>query len=299
MDYGGPGDIADDLAGIVTAAEEIGLHSVWFMDHLFQIPVVGEPSEPMLETYTTLAWAAAQTTRLELGALVTAVPYRHPGMLIKTVTTLDVLSGGRAWLGLGAAWNEQEAASLGIPFPPLKERFEQLEDVLELADQMFADDTAAFEGRRFTLPNPMNHPLPRRRPPILIGGGGEKKTLRLVAAHADATNLFEPEVGRKLEVLRRHCETAGRRFEDIAITTTGLLGPLDSVDRTVERFGGLADLGVDMAIVDTPYPFAEAGEFLSEVSGQIFDLGRTPPPVLDGGPGGSPGGSREVAGPQA
>ncbi len=286
MDFGGTDDITARLSRLVTTSEEIGLHSVWFMDHLFQIPVVGAPSEPMLEAYTTLAWTAARTSRIHLGALVTAVTYRHPGMLLKSVTTLDVLSGGRAWLGLGAAWNEHEARSLGLPFPPLRTRFEQLADVLELAERMFTDDSSRFQGRRFTLPEPINHPLPLRRPPILIGGGGEKKTLRLVARHADATNLFEPGLPHKLDVLRGHCEAEGRRFEDIAVTTTGLLGPIDSVDRAVERFGSLAEQGVDLAIVDSPEPFDDTAVFLAEVAGQVAHLGRPSPQVLVGAPGG-------------
>ncbi|HLT97530.1 MAG TPA: LLM class F420-dependent oxidoreductase [Acidimicrobiia bacterium] len=272
--------IADRLEKDVSAAEEVGLHSIWFMDHLFQIPMVGPPEEPMLEAYSALAWTAARTSRLQLGALVTAVSYRSPGLLIKTVTTLDVLSGGRAWLGLGAGWNELEARSLGIPFPPLAERFEQLEETLQIAHRMFDDDASPFHGDHFRLDGPVNHPLPVRRPPILIGGGGERKTLRFVARYADASNLFEGQVERKLEVLRQHCENEGRDFQEIAITTTGSLDPKQSVDRLVDRFGRLADMGVDMACLTVPEPLVDHAELLGELVDQLEGTGRPAPPVL-------------------
>ncbi|MPZ54215.1 MAG: TIGR03560 family F420-dependent LLM class oxidoreductase [Acidimicrobiia bacterium] len=281
MDFGfEAGSIAKNLGEVVAASEEIGVHSIWFMDHLFQIPMVGPPTEPMLEAYSALSWTAGRTSRLQLGALVTAVPYRHPGLLLKTVSSLDVLSEGRAWLGLGAAWNDLEARSLGLPFPRLATRFEQLEEVLRIADQMFSDDPSPFRGRHYHLEEPVNHPMPVRRPPILIGGGGEKKTLRLVAEHADATNLFEGQVAHKLAVLRNHCEKAGRPFEDIVVTTTGTLGPTNSVDSLVNRLGTLSDLGVDLALLDAQVPFDRTARYLAEVIPQVRDLGRPVPPLL-------------------
>ena len=177
----------------------------------------------MLEGYTTLAHAAAVTERIELGTLVTGVTYRHPGILLKTVTTLDVLSGGRAWLGIGAAWNEEEHRGLGVPYPSTRERFALLEDTLRLAHRMFADDDRPFEGDAVSLERPLNHPQPVRRPPIMVGGGGEKRTLRLVAQYADACNLFDTGLGpeglpHKLDVLRRHCDEVGRPYDEIEKT---------------------------------------------------------------------------------
>lgn len=239
----------------------------------------------MLEAYTALAWTAGVISNVHLGALVTAAPYRPPGLLLKMVSSLDVLSGGRAWLGLGAGWNEHEARALGIGFPPLGHRYEQLEDILRLADRMFADDTTPFHGAHATLTDPVNHPLLVRRPPILIGGGGERKTLRLVARYADATNIFEHQVEEKLEVLRRHCEEEGRDPDEIVVTTTGMLGEIDNADQLVERFGLLANRGVYLAIVDAPQPFESVASEIAEVVRQVVDIGRPAPPQLDGAPG--------------
>jgi F420-dependent oxidoreductase-like protein len=188
---GGPAAIGTVLKRIVTRAEEAGVHSFWPMDHFVQLPMFGPEDDPMLEAYATLAWVAGVTRKMQLGALVTGAPHRHPGVLVKTVTTLDVLSGGRAWLGIGAAWHEREARGLGIPFPSLGERFGRLEEVLQIAHRMFAGDARPFEGRHYRLERPLNIPQPVRRPPILIGGVGERKTLRLVAEYADACNLYE------------------------------------------------------------------------------------------------------------
>jgi len=206
---GGAEAIGPSLASIARGADDAGMDSLWVMDHFFQISVVGPPELDMLEGYTTLAHAAAVTERIELGTLVTGVTYRHPGILLKTVTTLDVLSGGRAWLGLGAAWNEEEHRGLGVPYPSTRERFRLLEDTLRLAHRMFADDDSPFVGESIRLERPMNHPQPVRRVPIMIGGGGEQRTLRLVAQYADACNLFDLGLGpegipHKLDVIRRH-----------------------------------------------------------------------------------------------
>jgi F420-dependent oxidoreductase-like protein len=283
---GGPAAIGPTLDRVLTSAEQAGIHSFWPMDHFFQIPIIGEPDQPMLEAYAALAWAAGRTRRIQLGALVTGVAYRHPGALLKAITTLDVLSGGRAWLGIGAAWNEGEARGLGIPFPPLAERFERLEETLRIAHRMFSGDSSLFAGRHYQLDQPFNSPLPVRRPPILIGGGGERKTLRLVAEYADACNLFEGQLAHKLDVLRRHCDAVGRPFEDVVITTTGVLGPTPSVEQAVERFGKLAEQGVDLALIDLPNPFDERiFELFAAVIAKVADLGRSSPPAVTGGPG--------------
>jgi F420-dependent oxidoreductase-like protein len=223
-------------------ADQCGLASLWVMDHFFQIGVVGPPELDMLEGYTTLAHAAAVTERIELGTLVTGVTYRHPGILLKTVTTLDVLSGGRAWLGIGAAWNEEEHRGLGVPYPSTRERFRLLEDTLRLAQQMFADDDSPFEGESIRLERPLNHPQPLRRVPIMVGGGGEQRTLKLVAQYADACNLFAgAEIERKLGILREHCEAVGRDYATIEKTAMGRLdaSDLDSLRAELRRLAGL------------------------------------------------------------
>src|SRR5262245_26182207 len=171
-------------------ADEGGFAFIGVMDHIFQIGMIGPPEHPMLEAYTTLGFIAANTSRANLLTVVTGAIYRHPGMLGKQITTLDVLSGGRAWLGIGAGWNEEESRGLGVPFPPVAERFERLEETLQIVHQMFRADESPFDGRHYHLERPLNSPAPLNRPPILIGGSGEKKTLRLVAKYADACNLF-------------------------------------------------------------------------------------------------------------
>jgi F420-dependent oxidoreductase-like protein len=264
---GGPVSIAGRLAAIARAAEAAGFASFWVMDHFFQIggrdrsTGLGPAEDEMLECYTTLSYVAALTKRMTLGALVTAGVYRHPGVLIKTVTTLDVLSGGRAYLGIGAAWNEREARGLGIPFPPLKERFEKLEETLRIAHQLWAGKREPFEGRYFRLEEPIINPLPltKPHPPILVGGSGERKTLRLVAQYADACNLF---AGRgldtlrgKIDVLKRHCEQVGRDFDEIEKTTLGTVhlapGKMGVPD-VIQLCQELAALGVQHAIFNMP-----------------------------------------------
>jgi F420-dependent oxidoreductase-like protein len=258
---GGPAEIGTRLAAIGRTADEAGFASIWVMDHFFQIRGVGAPEEPMLEGYSALSYLAGVTKRVKLGTLVTGVIYRHPGILIKTVSTLDVLSGGRAYLGIGAAWNEQESRGLGVPFPPLKERFERLEEALQIAHQMWAGDRSPYNGRHYQLADPLNSPQPltRPHPPILIGGGGEQKTLRLVAQYADACNLFA-RVGadtlrHKLDVLRRHCEAVGRPYEAIERTTldTVHLAPgADTPASVIAQCRALADLGIQHAIFYMP-----------------------------------------------
>ncbi|TDE24047.1 LLM class F420-dependent oxidoreductase [Actinomadura sp. 6K520] len=249
---GGPEQIGPAFDTVVRQADQAGLHSLWVMDHFFQIGGVGAPDEPMLEGYSALAYAAALTERITLGTMVTGVTYRHPGVLVKTVTTLDVLSGGRAWLGIGAAWNDEESRGLGIGFPPTAERFERLEETLRIAHRMWKGDDSPFEGRHYTLERPLNSPPALRtpHPPILIGGGGEKKTLRLVAEYADACNLFDgPELPRKLDVLREHCARQGRDYAEIEKTALGRFeGGTPSVAEAVETIGRLAESGIDHAI---------------------------------------------------
>ena len=226
---GGPASIRTRLADLAGTAEDAGFSSLWVMDHFFQIPWIGAADEPMLEAYTTLGFLAAVTQRIRLGVLVAGIVYRHPGILIKTATTLDVLSGGRAYFGIGAAWYEREARGLGVPFPPLRVRFEELEETLQVLQQMWSGGASAHKGAHLHLAEPLSQPAPlaRPHPSILIGGGGEKKTLRLVAQYADACNLFAGsgtgEIRHKLEVLRRHCDDLGRDYDTIERTALGQL----------------------------------------------------------------------------
>jgi F420-dependent oxidoreductase-like protein len=246
---GGPQTLARDLTRIAVTAEEVGFTKLSVMDHLWQIGNIGPAENDMLEAYTTLGYLAARTTKIELLAWVTAVVYREPGLLAKAVSTLDVLSEGRAWLGIGAAWNEDESRGLGLPFPGTSERFERLEEALQICLQMWSDNDGPYEGTHYKLGRTLNSPQPLRRPhpPILIGGGGEKKTLRLVAQYAQACNLFgTPDVGHKLDVLRAHCADVGRDYDEIEKT---VIAPLDAgtngekADELLERLRGYAELG--------------------------------------------------------
>lgn len=262
--------------------------SLWVMDHFFQIDMIGPPELEMLEGYATLAYAAAATERIELGTLVTGVTYRHPGLLAKTVTTLDVLSGGRAWLGIGAAWNEEEHRGLGVPYPAVSERFERLEETLQIARQMFDGDTTPYAGQHYSLERPLNVPAPLRRTPILIGGSGPKKTLRLVAQYADACNLFDagPEaMASRLAILRGHCDDVGRDPREIEVTalsrlTLGREGgtsargdEVKSVDEAVEYYGTLAEVGLDHVIVSMSNDTDDAAyELVGEMVRQLEPL---------------------------
>lgn len=272
---GGPPKLASNLATIARAADDAGYDSIWLMDHLFQIPVVGPAQNEMLEAYTALGYLAAHTSRARLGTMVTGVTYRHPGVLAKQVTTLDVLSGGRAILGIGAAWFEREHVGLGIPFPPLKERFERLEDALQICLQMWSDNDGPFEGKRVTLAETLNSPqsLSRPHPPILIGGGGEKKTLRLVAKYGDACNVRaeSPEfVKQKFDILRAHCEREGRDYASIekTVLTRIDVGPNgEKVNQVVDTLGRFAEVGAQTAIgyllgVNTIHPIEAVGRDL-------------------------------------
>jgi len=255
---GGAPEIAPTLSRIAKSAEDAGFDSIWVMDHHFQIPMVGAAEMDMLEAYSTLNFIAAHTSRVGLGALVTGATYRYPGILIKQVTTLDVLSGGRAWLGIGAAWFEREHLGLGVPFPPLKERFERLEEALQIAKQMWnSDNNGAFEGKHYKLAETLNVPqaLQKPHPRILIGGSGEKKTLRLVARYADACNISAIEgvdsVARKLAVLREHCESEGRNYNEIEKTVISVMMPGPNGENTaqiVDQFGKLSEAGVQTVL---------------------------------------------------
>jgi F420-dependent oxidoreductase-like protein len=220
---GGAAELRERLAEVASAAEGAGFFSLWVMDHFFQIPSWGTPErDPVLEAYATLGYLAGVTRRIRLGVLVTGAVYRHPSVLLKQVTTVDVLSGGRTYFGVGAAWFEREAQALGMPFPARDERFRQLEDLLRLARRTWAGDVSPFVGRTVEVPYPLSNPLPvsRPHPPILIGGGGPKRTLRLVARYADAWNVIATpsRIGEKLAILRQHCDAVGRRYESIEKT---------------------------------------------------------------------------------
>lgn len=283
---GGPAAIGPALATVLDRAEQAGIHSFWPADHFFGFLPPAEPDDPMLESWATIAWAAGRTRSLEIGTLVTGVHYRPPGLLAKFATTLDVLSGGRTWLGIGAGWNEEETRGLGMRFPPLSERYERLEESLQILHRMFDGDATAYTGKHYHLERPLNIPGPVRRPPILVGGVGERKTLRLVAKYADACNVFDRvDVRHKFDVLREHCESVGRPYDDIVKTSFSSLGEDREVGRVVERFAALADLGVDLAIVDLP-DRDDLGifDFLAALVRELAPLGRPTPALLRGRP---------------
>jgi F420-dependent oxidoreductase-like protein len=257
---GSPENTGSKLAQIARTADEAGFASLWVMDHLFQIDMAAiglKPEDPMLDGYTALSYMAAVTQRVRLGTMVTGVVYRHPGHLVKIVSNLDVLSGGRANLGIGAAWYEREALGLGLPFPPLKERFERLEETLQIAKQMWSGEVKPYRGQHYHLAEPINNPMPlsKPHPPILIGGAGEQKTLRLVAQYADACNLFafmgNEELARKFDILKGHCEAVGRAYAEIERTVLGMvqLGPgaMSPAD-LIAQCRALADIGVQQFI---------------------------------------------------
>jgi len=251
---GGPARLGADLATVARTADDVGFSHIAVMDHFFQIGLIGPPDREMLEAYTTLGYLAACTSRANLVTLVTGTVYRHPGVLAKIVTTLDVLSGGRGWLGIGAAWNAEEAAGLGIPFPPVAERFERLEETLQICLQMWRGDESPYQGTHYELERPLNYPkaLSVPHPPILIGGGGEQKTLRFVARYAQACNLFPgPDLARKLDVLRAHCDAEGRVYDEIIKTCYHIfdVGPRgEKAAEVVDQLGKLAEMGFDAAI---------------------------------------------------
>lgn len=249
---GGAPALGRDLAAHVRAAEAAGVERITVMDHFWQIGGVGPVENEMLSAYATLGFIAAHTERALLHTLVTGVTYREPALLAKDVTTLDVLSGGRGGLGIGAAWNEEESDGLGFRFPPTAERFERLEEAIRICLQMWSDSEDPFDGAHYRLGRTLNSPqsLSRPHPYLMIGGGGERKTLRLVAQYADACNLFaSPEVAHKLDVLRRHCDDVGRDYDDVEKTTLISLRPETTVDEAVAQLEDLRDLGFTVAYV--------------------------------------------------
>jgi F420-dependent oxidoreductase-like protein len=264
---GGTPELGPTFGRVVRTADEVGFDSIWVMDHFFQIRGVGPAEDPMLEGMTALGFMAAITQRARLGLMVGGIHYRLPGLWIKSTTTLDVLSGGRAWFGIGAAWNESESRGLAFPFPPLGVRFEMLEETLRMAHEMWHGERgteAAFEGRHYQAKRLLNSPqsISRPRVPIMIGGGGEQKTLRLVAQYGDACNVGwgnPTSIHHKIDVLRGHCERLGRPIEEIEVTTlldadvspTGA-GGRPTPDQLVQRFGELGDVGVDHVLMSVP-----------------------------------------------
>jgi len=249
--------LADRLTETAKVADQGGASLFTVMDHWFQMEDLGGPPEPMLEGYTTLGYLAGQTERVRLSLLVTGTTYRYPGLLAKIVTTLDVLSKGRATLGIGAAWYDREHAGLGVPFPSTSERFERLEETLQICQQMWSDDDGPYQGRHYQLAETACVPPPvqRPRPPILIGGSGERKTLRLVAQYADACNLFgqSPDIVRhKLEVLRGHCDALGRDYDTIEKTMIAMADPVADPDGFLASMEEYAALGIELVTLMPP-----------------------------------------------
>ena len=271
--------LADRLEATVRVADQGGISLVTVMDHYFQMVDFGGPFEPMLEGYTTLGYLAGRTENVDLGLLVTGVTYRHPGLLAKIVSTLDVLSRGRAWLGIGAAWYDREHVGLGVPFPPLAERFERLEETIRISEQMWSDDDGPFEGTHYQLAETICLPRPvRGRVPLMIGGQGERKTLRMVARYADACNLFTGEgvsgVAGKLEVLRRHCDDLDRDYDAIRKTILWFGDPVGEADRFASEMEEYARLGVTLATAmpASDDPESWAAELVEKVRPRVDGL---------------------------
>ena len=270
---GGTAEIAPTLGRVARAAEDVGIARLTVMDHLWQISGIGPPENAMLEAYTTLGYLAAVTERVRLHVLVTAVVYRDPGLLAKCVTTLDVLSGGRAGLGIGAAWNEEEAKGLGLLFPSTRDRFERLEETVRICEQMWSGNDGPFDGEHYQLARTLNSPpsLSKPKPYLMIGGSGERKTLRLVALHADACNIFSgPEAGRKLEVLRAHCEREGRDYDAIEKTTILSIDPEATSDDVLAQLKAAHETGFTVAYMFSKNPKPEAAvELLASIVPEV------------------------------
>jgi len=275
---GAPSSIGPTLAAVAAEAEAAGVSDLSVMDHWFQMEWMAPATEPMLEGYTTLGFLAAHTETVTLGLLVTGVTYRHPGLLAKTVATLDVVSGGRGQLGIGAAWYEREHEGLGVPFPPVSERFERLEETLQICAQMWSDDDGPYRGRHYELAETICEPRPVSdpHPSVLIGGGGERKTLRLVAQYADACNLpgADPdELAHKLDVLRGHCDAVGRPYDDVTKTVVSRTDPGADEDAFFAEMRRLADLGVDTVIfVPSGDPVAFTRRLGGDIAARLRDL---------------------------
>jgi F420-dependent oxidoreductase-like protein len=272
-------EIAGTLAQTAALAEQAGFSTFSVMDHYFQMEHAGSAAEPMLEAYTTLGYVAARTERMTLRVLVTGVMYRHPGLLAKIVTTLDVLSGGRAELGIGASWYEREQAGLGVPLVPVAERFERLEETLQICLQMWSDDNGPYDGRHYQLAETLcvPPPLSRPHPPIMVGGGGEKKTLLLVARYADACNVFgssPQDVGHKLDVLRSHCQDEGRDYDGIDKTVLAVRPALTDVDAFVAAAEAYAALGVtELDVMADRHPVEFTEQFAERVLPRVAGIG--------------------------
>ncbi|MGH3724424.1 MAG: LLM class F420-dependent oxidoreductase [Mycobacterium sp.] len=273
-------DLRTDLAATARAAEEGGAALFTLADHFFQMEAVGRAEDPFLEGYTSMGFLAGQTTRIALGMLVTGVTYRHPGVLAKTATTLDVLSQGRSVFGIGAAWYEREHLALGIPYPPVRARFEMLEETLQITRQMWSDNDGPYNGKHYRLAETICQPRPIRQPPILIGGGGEKKTLRLVAQYADIWNSTAPtteEVAHKVKVLKRHCDDVGRDFAEIRLTVAMFTDPLEDLDGYLRKAESLATLGVDLVncgpLPGNPDPAGFVRRLGDEVIPRLAEIG--------------------------
>jgi F420-dependent oxidoreductase-like protein len=278
-----PGDaaqLAPALLSTATAAEDIGATMFTLADHFFQMENVGRAEDPFLEGYTSLGYLAGRTTNITLALLVTGVTYRHPGLLAKTVTTLDVLSQGRSMFGIGAAWYEREHLALGVPYPSLRDRFEMLEETLQICQQMWSDNDGPYDGKHYQLAETICQPQPVRRPPILIGGGGEKKTLRLVAQYADVWNSTDSEIDvliHKIDVLTRHCETAGRDVAEIRKTVGFFEDPFENLDAYLGKLERFSELGIDMIntgpVPGTPDPAGFVKRFGDEVMPKLSEIG--------------------------
>jgi F420-dependent oxidoreductase-like protein len=278
-----PGDaaqLAPALLSTATAAEEIGATMFTLADHFFQMESVGRAEDPFLEGYTSLGYLAGRTTNITLALLVTGVTYRHPGLLAKTVTTLDVLSQGRSMFGIGAAWYEREHLALGVPYPPLRDRFEMLEETLQICQQMWSDNDGPYDGKHYQLAETICEPQPIRRPPVLIGGGGEKKTLRLVAQYADVWNSTDSEIDvltHKIDVLTRHCDTVGRDVAEIRKTVGFFEDPFENLDGFLRKLERFSELGVDMIntgpMPGTPDPAGFVKRFGDEVMPKLSEIG--------------------------
>jgi F420-dependent oxidoreductase-like protein len=277
---GDPTNLAPTLVATANAAEDIGATLFTLADHFFQMETVGRAQDPFLEGYTSLGFLAGQTTNITLAMLVTGVTYRYPGMLAKAVTTLDVLSQGRSMFGIGAAWYEREHVALGVPYPPVRERFEMLEETLQICLQMWGDDNGPYNGKHYQLAETICEPQPVRRPPILIGGSGEKKTLRMVAQYADVWNTTdsEPDVLKhKIDVLTRHCETVGRDVTEIRKTVGLLADPFADVDGYLKTVECYAQLGIEMInigpVPGTPDPAAWVTRFGDDLMPELAEIG--------------------------
>jgi F420-dependent oxidoreductase-like protein len=278
-----PGDaaqLAPALLSTATAAEDIGATMFTLADHFFQMEALGRAEDPFLEGYTSLGYLAGRTTNLTLALLVTGVTYRHPGLLAKTVTTLDVLSQGRSMFGIGAAWYEREHLALGVPYPPLRDRFEMLEETLQICQQMWSDNDGPYDGKHYQLAETICEPQPVRRPPILIGGGGEKKTLRLVAQYADVWNSTDSEIDvltHKIDVLTRHCDKVGRDVAEIRKTVGLFEDPFENLDGYLRKLERFSELGVDMIntgpMPGTPDPAGFVKRFGDEVMPKLSEIG--------------------------